>query len=70
MARTVLDVDGDALSRAAAVLGTKTKVGTVNRALRAVAGERTESGDRRFDAVLDLIGERLAETDVRTEAWQ
>ncbi len=38
MARTLLDVDGDALARAAAVLGTTSKVETVNHALRLGGG--------------------------------
>jgi Arc/MetJ family transcription regulator len=71
MARTLLDLDDDALSRAAAVLGTTTKVETVNRALRLVAaGAAEDAGRRRFDDLLDLVGDRLVETDVRTEAWR
>jgi Arc/MetJ family transcription regulator len=71
MSRTLIDVDDDALSRAASVLGTTTKVETVNRALQLVA----QSGDRkaeqaRFDELLDLLGDRLAEHDVRAEAWR
>jgi Arc/MetJ family transcription regulator len=71
MSRTLIDVDDDALARAASVLGTTTKVETVNRALRLVA----QTGDRqaeqaRFDELLDLLGELLAETDVRSEAWR
>jgi Arc/MetJ family transcription regulator len=71
MSRTLIDVDDDALARAASVLGTTTKVETVNRALRLVA----QSGDRqaeqaRFDELLDLLGELLTETDVRSEAWR
>lgn len=38
MARTLLDLDDEALACAAALLGTTTKVETVNRALRLVAG--------------------------------
>lgn len=37
MARTVVDIDDEALVAAAAELGTKTKVETVNRALTEVA---------------------------------
>ena len=71
MARTLLDLDDDALNRAAAVLGTTTKVETVNRALGLVAAGATDGPDRRrFDALLDLVGDRLVETDVRTEAWR
>lgn len=71
MARTLLDVDDDALARAAAVLGTTSKVETVNQALRLVAAGAAEDADRRrFDELLDLLGNRLSETDVRTEAWR
>lgn len=72
MARTLLDLDDDALARAAAVLGTKSKVDTVNTALRVVsAGAHDDDGQRRrFDDLLDLVGDRLAETDVRAEAWR
>lgn len=71
MARTLLDLDDDALRRAAAVLGTTTKVETVNRALRLVAaGAAVEAERHRFDELLDLVGDRLDETDVRTEAWR
>ncbi|HEU0088905.1 MAG TPA: hypothetical protein VFQ77_14870 [Pseudonocardiaceae bacterium] len=71
MARTLLDVDDVALAQAAAVLGTTSKVDTVNRALRLVAAAAAEDADRaRFDDLLDLVGDRLAETDVRTQAWR
>jgi hypothetical protein len=48
-----------------------TKVETVNRALQLVserAGRKSEQ--KRFDDLLDLVGDRLAETDVRAEAWR
>jgi Arc/MetJ family transcription regulator len=71
MARTLLDVDDVALAQAAAVLGTTSKVETVNRALRLVAAGAVEDADReRFDDLLDLVGDRLAETDVRAQAWR
>jgi Arc/MetJ family transcription regulator len=71
MSRTLIDVDDDALARAAAVLGTTTKVETVNRALQLVAERAARQAQRdRFDSLLDLVGERLAETDVRAEAWR
>jgi Arc/MetJ family transcription regulator len=71
MSRTLIDVDDDALARAAAVLGTSTKVETVNQALRLVAEHAGPQHERdRFDGLLDLIGDRLAETDVRSEAWR
>jgi Arc/MetJ family transcription regulator len=71
MSRTLIDVDDDALARAASVLGTSTKVDTVNRALQLVAQNAGRKAERdRFDSLLDLIGDRLAETDVRAEAWR
>jgi Arc/MetJ family transcription regulator len=71
MSRTLIDVDDDALARAASVLGTTTKVETVNRALQMVADSADRrAGRRRFDELLDRIGDRLAETDVREEAWR
>jgi Arc/MetJ family transcription regulator len=71
MSRTLIDVDDDALARAASVLGTSTKVDTVNRALQLVAQNAGRKPERdRFDTLLDLIGDRLAETDVRAEAWR
>lgn len=69
MSRTLIDVDDDALARAASVLGTSTKVETVNQALRLVADRGSHHADQdRFDDLLDLLGERLAETDVRAQA--
>ena len=71
MARTLLNLDDDALAGAAVILGTITKVDTVNGALRLVAaGAHDEDQRRRFDTVVDLIGDRLAEVDVRAEAWR
>jgi Arc/MetJ family transcription regulator len=71
MARTVLDLDDGALARAAAVLGTTSKVETVNRALRLVAEVADDDRRRRhFDELIDLLGDRLAETDVRSQAWR
>lgn len=71
MSRTLIDVDDDALARAASVLGTTTKVETVNRALQLVAESADRRAERdRFEALLDLVGDRLAETDVRAEAWR
>lgn len=70
MARTLLDLDDDALARAASVLGTTSKVDTVNRALRMVAATADDAERRRFGELLDLLGEGLADTDVRTQAWR
>jgi len=40
MTKTLIDIDDDALEAARAELGTKSKVDTVNAALREVAGRR------------------------------
>ncbi len=53
------------------MLGTTSKVETVNQALRLVTAGAVEDADRRrFDELLDLLGNRLSETDVRIEAWR
>jgi Arc/MetJ family transcription regulator len=71
MSRTLIDVDDDALGRAAEILGTTTKVETVNRALALVVARADRQAERdRFDDLLDLVGDRLAEIDVRAEAWR
>ncbi|MGH8906615.1 MAG: hypothetical protein ACRD0K_08885 [Egibacteraceae bacterium] len=68
MTWTLPDVDDDAWARAGAVLGTAS---SVNRVLRLVAaGAAHEAARERFDDLLDLIGDRLAETDVRAQAWR
>lgn len=66
MSRTVIDIDEDALSVAAEELGTKTKVETVNRALREVAARR------KSHAFLDLVEELDLDLDEQTmkEAWR
>jgi Arc/MetJ family transcription regulator len=66
----LLDVDDDALARAAAVLGTTSEVETVNHALRMVAGAAEDTRRRRFDELVALVGDRLDEADVRSEAWR
>jgi Arc/MetJ family transcription regulator len=71
LSRTLIDVDDDALGRAAVVLGTTTKVDTVNRALQLVAESAGRQAERdRFNHLIDEIGDALAETDVRAEAWR
>ncbi|MBS1838843.1 MAG: type II toxin-antitoxin system VapB family antitoxin [Actinobacteria bacterium] len=67
MARTVVDIDDDALAAAAVELGTTTKVDTVNRALSLV-GSRSERL-----AVLEAL--RIADDDlgdapVMADAWR
>lgn len=61
MARTVIDIDPDALRAAADVLGTRTKVDTVNAALRRVADQsrRLAYVQALADGDLDLSGHAL-----------
>lgn len=56
MTRTLVDIDDDLLAAAAAELGTKTKVETVNRALADIAGRaaRLACLDNLRDAEDDL----------------
>ena len=42
--RTVIDIDDEALAAAAGILGTKTKVDTVNTALREIAARERRVG--------------------------
>lgn len=67
MARTVVDIDDDALAAAAAELGTTTKVDTVNRALSLV-GSRSERL-----AVLEALrtaDDDLGDSPVMADAWR
>ncbi|MGH3680321.1 MAG: hypothetical protein ACRDT2_08735 [Natronosporangium sp.] len=68
MAKTLVDIDGEALRMAMAELGTSTKVDTVNRALLEVAARREAHVDRLMETAM-LISERLTECDVRKLAW-
>ncbi len=65
--RTVIDVDDAALEGAAAVLGTRTKVATVNAALALVAGrtQRVALLD-----VLDATASDLGDAEVMRGAWR
>ena len=67
MTRTLVDIDDGALAAAAAVLGTKTKVETVNRALAEVAGRV-----RRLEAVAQIAAatDDLGDPDVMAGAWR
>ena len=69
MAKTLIDIDEDALAAAMVEFGTSTKVETVNRALRDVAERRRRQVDDLMETAL-FISERLAECDVRTLAWR
>jgi Arc/MetJ family transcription regulator len=65
--RTVIDIDDESLEAAAQVLGTSTKVETVNRALADVA----ERKDRlAFLADLDRAATDLADPEVMRGAWR
>lgn len=62
MSRTLIDIDDEALSLAAEELGTKTKVATVNAALREVANRR---------AVAKMLQQfRDSETDLSAEGMK
>ncbi|MGQ0467166.1 MAG: type II toxin-antitoxin system VapB family antitoxin [Sporichthyaceae bacterium] len=68
MARTVIDIDDDALAEAMRELGTTTKVETVNRALRLVAGASSRAAaQQRIGEV--LAGTDLDDPDVMAGAW-
>lgn len=67
MARTVVDIDDDALAAAAVELGTTTKVDTVNRALSLV-GSRSERL-----AVLEALrtaDDDLGDAPVMADTWR
>jgi len=67
MARTVVDIDDEALAAAAAELGTTTKVDTVNRAL-ALVGSRSERV-----ALLEALrtaDDDLGDEKVMAHAWR
>lgn len=76
MARTVIDVDDDALAEAAGYLGTRTKKDTVNAALREINDRRRRAAAiermRRMVAEgrvdLDLIDEESGPVDNRGTA--
>jgi Arc/MetJ family transcription regulator len=57
MSRTVVDLDDEALSLASEELGTKSKVATVNAALRRVANQRAAA---RMLELLDETGADLS----------
>jgi len=67
MARTLIDGDDERLAAATVVLGTTTKVATVNQALADIAGR-----PRRM-AYLDMLDETatdLGDPDVMDGAWR
>jgi Arc/MetJ family transcription regulator len=62
MARTMVDLDDEALSLASEELGTKSKVATVNAALRRVANQRAAA---RMLELLDETGTDLSDNGLR-----
>lgn len=66
MARTLIDIDDEALAAAAIVLGTTTKVATVNRALAEIAARPQRL------AFLDAIDEAedLSDPEIMSGAWR
>jgi len=67
MTRTVIDIDDESLAAAAKVLGTKTKVATVNRALSEISARNTRLA---FLDDLDEAAADLADPEVMRGAWQ
>lgn len=67
MARTVIDIDDEALAAAAAELGTTTKVATVNRALAEVAAR-----SKRLAALEELrtADDDLDNREIMDGAWR
>jgi len=66
MSRTVVDLDDEALSLASEELGTKSKVATVNAALRRVANQRAAA---HMLELLDETGADLSDEALRG-AWR
>jgi Arc/MetJ family transcription regulator len=66
MSRTMVDLDDEALALASEELGTKSKVATVNAALRRVANQRAAA--RMLD-LLDDTGTDLSDEAMRG-AWR
>lgn len=67
MARTVIDIDDEALAAAAAELGTTTKVDTVNAALREIANRKLRLAFLE-DAAAGSFS-HLAEPGEREKGW-
>lgn len=67
MTRTVVDIDDDALKAAAAELGTKTKVETVNRALAEVAARSQRLA---FLEAMRTAEDDLEDPETMAGAWR
>jgi Arc/MetJ family transcription regulator len=65
--RTVIDIDDASLEAAKKVLGTTTKVETVNRALADIANREARLA---FLLHLDSAGQDLADESVMSDAWR
>ncbi len=67
MARTLIDINEEALAAAAAELGTRTKVDTVNRALSEIAAR-----PRRLAALerLRTTADDLGDAEIMRGAWR
>lgn len=68
MARTVIDIDDDALAAAAAELGTRTKVDTVNAALREIGARKLRMAF--LDQAAAGAFSHLADPEERDRAWR
>lgn len=68
MAKTVIDLDDDALALAMAHYGTTVKREAVNRALREAAGRREAETADLADWIQE-VGNRLAQVDLKA-AWR
>jgi Arc/MetJ family transcription regulator len=68
MARTVVDIDDDALAAAAKVLKTSTKKDTINAALREIAQRDTRA--RMLDRFADDPDYWAQEQQARERAWR
>ena len=67
MTRTLIDIDDAALQAAAQVLGTSTKVSTVNTALAEVAARQHRLA---FLDDLDTAAADLSDPEVMRDAWK
>lgn len=67
MARTLIDIDEEALAGAARELGTKTKVETVNRALAEIASRRARLA---FLEHMQATADDLGDPEAMAAAWR
>ncbi len=72
MAKTVIDLDEEALSHAAKALGTKTKKDTVNAALAEIGARvrREEAMERLRELAGDGAFDRILEPGFEAEVWR